>query len=195
MSKTLTPHLKPCDKPMFYKYLGKSKFYFEFGSGGSTYVASTFDNIKKIISVESDKIWCNKVLNCVKNKNRVKMHHINIEAKPNSLGYPGPNSKKETWFKYSDVIKRLDKNISSKIDLILIDGRFRVACCLKCYNAMSDRCVIAFDDFIPRKHYHIILNYFNIIEKSKSNTMVILKKKPGKIIPQELIKKYELIPN
>ena len=53
----MEPHLAPNDKKMFYNYLKKSSFYFEYGSGGSTYQASIRKNIKKIFSVESDTKW------------------------------------------------------------------------------------------------------------------------------------------
>ena len=78
------------------------------------------------------------------------------------------------------------------IDLILIDGRFRVACCLKCYDIINDSCFIAFDDFLNRSHYHIVLDYFDIVERTRDKRMVILKKKRNVIVPKELIKKYEL---
>lgn len=45
----MEPHLAPNDKKMFYKYLNKATFYFEYGSGGSTYKASTIRKIKKYI--------------------------------------------------------------------------------------------------------------------------------------------------
>ena len=67
-----------------------------------------------------------------------------------------------------------------------------VACCLKCYDIIKDTCLIAFDDFLARPQYHIVLEYFDIIEKTKDNRMVILKKKKDVNIPKELIKNYEL---
>jgi hypothetical protein len=94
---------------------------------------------------------------------------------------------------YSEHIKNLEKEEQLKIDLVLIDGRFRVACCLKCYNVISNDCLIIFDDFLKRPQYNIVLNYFDIIEKTKDNNMVLLKKKDNMVIPQELIEKYELI--
>jgi hypothetical protein len=94
---------------------------------------------------------------------------------------------------YSEHIKNLEKEEQLKIDLVLIDGRFRVACCLKCYNVISNDCLIIFDDFLKRPQYNIVLNYFDIIEKTKDNNMVLLKKKDNIVIPQELIEKYELI--
>ena len=36
------------DKRIFYKYLDNANYYFEYGSGGSTYQASIRNNIKKI---------------------------------------------------------------------------------------------------------------------------------------------------
>ena len=58
---------------------------------------------------------------------------------------------------------------------------------------IKDNCLIAFDDFLNRKEYHIVLKYFDVIEKTKDNRMVILKKKKNVNIPKELIEKYELI--
>jgi hypothetical protein len=55
----MEPLLAKNDKQMFYKYLDKSKIYFEYGSGGSTYQASIRNNIIKIYTVESDKEWQN----------------------------------------------------------------------------------------------------------------------------------------
>lgn len=96
---------------------------------------------------------------------------------------------------YSDYIIRLTKSEQNMIDFILIDGRFRVACCLKCFNVITDNCLIAFDDFLNRENYHIILNYFDVIDKTSDNCMVILKKKPNMKISDDIIKLYELIPN
>jgi hypothetical protein len=82
------------------------------------------------------------------------------------------------------------------LDCILIDGRFRVACALKAFNVIDENCVILFDDFLNCIEYHIILNYYEIIEKTSDNRMVALKKKNinlySKQLLKELIEKYEL---
>ena len=41
----------------------------------------------------------------------------------------------------------LSEEEQKEIDLVFIDGRFRIACCLKCFDIISDNCYIAFDDF------------------------------------------------
>ena len=66
---------------------------------------------------------------------------------------------------------------------------------LRCYT------VVLFDDFNNRQHYHIVLDFFEIIEKGSK--MVVLKKKytAGKYERKklmkkcnELIKKYQTDP-
>ena len=86
---------------------------------------------------------------------------------------------------------KLSKQEQEKVDLVLIDGRFRVACCLKCYDLINEECYIAFDDFLHRKHYHLD-EYFDIIEKHQIIEWLSLKRK-NLNIPKELIEKYELI--
>lgn len=196
----MEPHLSKNDKKLFYKYLDKINVYFEYGSGGSTYQASIRKNIKTIYSVESDIKWFNKLKKIIsksktklksKTKSNVNYLFNEMDAEHN-WGRPGKNATNKQKKKYSGKIKKLDKKEQKKIDLVLIDGRFRVACCLKCYNVIKDNCLIAFDDFFKRPQYYIVLRYFDIIEKTKDNRMVILKKKKNMNIPKKLIKKYEL---
>ncbi len=192
----MEPFIKNNDKLMFYKYLDKANVYFEYGSGGSTYQASLRNNINKIFSVESDLEWHNKLKEKIINKSHINFIYNYMDTKPNTWGHPGVNSNKSQWINYSDQITLLDKNTQNEIDLIMIDGRFRVACCLKSFNVINDNCLIVFDDFLNRPHYHIVLQYFDIIDKTQDNMMVILKKKHSIKdiqIPNEIIKKYELI--
>ena len=189
-SNALEPLFTKRDKDLFYKYLNKATIYFEYGSGGSTFQASTKNNILKLYSVESDITWHNKIKNLV-TITHISFIHCEIGTLPNTFGAPGPNCIPEKRINYSNQISLLDKEESSKIDFVLIDGRFRVACCLKALQCINNDCFIAFDDFLNRPQYHIVLDYHDIIEKGEN--MVIFKKKRNVIIPDELIKKYELI--
>ena len=186
----MEPEMANNDKNLFYTYLNNANVYFEFGSGGSTYQASIRKNIKKIYSVESDIKWHNKLKNTIKN-DKINFIFNEMDTQPNTWGNPGQNATQIQKINYSDQIKKLKKEDIQNIDLILIDGRFRVACCLKCYELINDECLIVFDDFLTRKYYHVVLNYFDIVDKTPDNRMVILKKKK---VLSNLIKKYELIP-
>jgi hypothetical protein len=116
-----------------------------------------------------------------------------MNTKSNTWGYPGPSCTEDQKINYSNQIISLDKNLSNDIDLVMIDGRFRVACCLKCFNVINNECLIAFDDFLDRPEYHIVLIYYEIVDQTDDDRMVILKKKQNiKSIPDKLIKKYEL---
>ena len=188
----MNPWLSENDKEMFYRYLDKCTTYFEFGSGGTTYQACIRNNVKKMYSVESDLEWHNKLKDILNNNSKVYFIYNEMDVKPNTLGFPGSNSTELQRIGYSNSIVLLNKKESTEIDFILIDGRFRVACCLKCFNVINDNCIIAFDDFLNRPQYNIVLNYYDIIEKTIDNKMVILKKKKNiKTVPKELIQKYE----
>jgi len=61
------------------------------------------------------------------------------------------------------------------VDLILIDGRFRVACALNLFDQIENNTTIIFDDFLNRKNYHVVLEYYDIV--MKAGRTVILKKR------------------
>ena len=191
----MIPELSANDMKMFYQYLDKATVYFEYGSGGSTYQANLRPNIQKIYSVESDKTWMNKLNTSIKNNSKITYLYNEMGTKPRTWGFPSKSCDKSKLANYSEHIRNLSVEERSKIDLVMIDGRFRVACCLKCFEVINDGCYIAFDDFLNRKNYHIILVYYEIVEKTEDKRMVILRKKKNISIPDELIKKYELIPD
>jgi protein O-GlcNAc transferase len=180
----------PNDLQIFYNYLDKATNYFEFGSGGSTYQAIKRANLQSIISVESDIRWYNRIKDLIGVDSRLNYKYVDIKAAANNWGRPGPGSSLEDWKKYSETI--CDTNLP-KIDYILIDGRFRVACCLKSFYILDENGLIAFDDFLNRPTYHIVLNYFEIVKKTLDNRMVILKKRGSNLEgpPASLIEKYE----
>ena len=182
--------MRPNDKIMFYRYLDKATSYFEYGSGGSTYQATNRENIIKIYSVESDKKWFDKLKRKIKSDKIVSIHN-EMDSHPNNLGYPGEKSTAEQRASYSNQITNLSDEEQKKIDFILIDGRFRVACCLICFGVINSDCLIAFDDFLNRKHYHIVLNYYEVVEKTLDKRMVILKKKCDiASVPDDIIRQY-----
>jgi hypothetical protein len=184
----MLPHLKEHDRQLFYKLLDGANVYFEYGSGGSTYQASIRQNIKKVYSVESDKEWKSKV---EKNVNaKVTFLFNEMDTQPDSWGNAGKNSTIEQRKSYSDKILKLSSAEQQAIDLILIDGRFRVACCLKSFNVITDKCLIMFDDFTSRPCYHVVLDYYDIVDRTIDNEMVVLRKKKCSM-PDDLILKYE----
>jgi hypothetical protein len=187
----MQPHLGNIDRRMFYSYLDKASVYFEYGSGGSTYQASIRPNISAIYSVESDKEWVDTLKKRIKSKKIVYLYN-EMDVRPNTWGYPGPNSTDAQQIMYSSHIRNLTKDEQQNIDLVFIDGRFRVACCLKCFDVIKQSCLIAFDDFLNRPEYYIVLDYYDIVDKTPDERMVILQKKTNiSTVPEDIIKRYE----
>lgn len=178
----MEPLLPIQEKQLFYKFLNNAKYYLEYGSGGSTYQASIRPNIKKIVSVESDKLWYNKIKTLIKNK--LRYYYVELNAKPNTFGHP-INASTAMMEYYPSIIKRYRINL---FDLILIDGRFRVACALICHNYINNNCIVIVDDIGDRPYYNEIYNYYNKIEQA--GRMIAFKKKPNILPSNELIKKY-----
>ena len=182
----MKPHFKNKDYIMFLKYLNNSKSYLEFGSGGSTFEVSKKSNIEKIISIESDSEWHKFLKNKIPKTDKINFIYCDMKTKPKTWGNPGEDSTLEDWKNYSNQAK-----LAKDIDLILIDGRFRVACCLKCFKYIDENTIILFDDFLVRKPYHIVLDYFKIIEYTSDKNMVVLKKKNVLPPTMDIISKYE----
>ena len=189
----MDPHLSDNDKKLFYDYLNKSRYYFEYGSGGSTYQACIRNNILKVYSVESDLEWHNKIKNSTLKQynNKINYMYANLNTLPNTWGDPGPNCTDLQKKSYSDKIKLLSSEEQKKIDIVFIDGRFRVACALKCHKLINNNCIVIIDDFFKRTHYHKVLDYYNIINKTNDDRMVFLIKK-NIDVPENIIKYYEL---
>ena len=79
------------------------------------------------------------------------------------FSYPLFKNKK----KILSYIKSIDPYFNKKIypDFILIDGRFRVACCLNLLLIMNKKKIkstILIDDYKKRDHYKILNKYFFI---------------------------------
>ena len=170
------------DADLLKRYMKAAKRYGEFGAGDSTFFASIEPSIEEIYSVESDAKWIEDTR--IRLERPATFYYREMGTAYMAWGQPGPNATAVQKAAYSDPFPGMEN-----IDLLLIDGRFRVACALKAHKLLNNNALIAFDDFLNRKHYHIVLNYFITIDSGK--TMVILKKKAGIEVPDELVRSYE----
>jgi hypothetical protein len=185
----MEPLLGDEEKRLYYKYLDRATNYLEFGSGGSTYQACECKNIKKIYTIESDEQWVEKLITNPTIKNaidKIEILLIDLQAESNNWGYPGKNTNHGDWVKYPSVVEKINMKI---VDLVMVDGRFRSACALHCFSKISDSTVIIFDDFWNRKWYHVVLDFYYVVERK--GRMAILKKKNVPNPSSELLFQYE----
>lgn len=115
----------------------KSQYVFEFGSGNSTifYAKRT----KKVVSVEHDKDWFEKIKSSVPS---------NSELVFSDLEYGGKYSK-------------IPLGYSHKFDLIIVDGRDRVNCCKNCLEALTETGVVILDDS-EREQYQPAIDFLMV---------------------------------
>lgn len=194
----MNPYMKLDEIKLFQKYLNNSTNYLEFGSGGSTYYAAKSNNIKKIVTTETDNIWIDKIkkndiIKTGLSTNRIIIRYVDIKCtwwKHVSWSTTIEKSySKENWPKYS----KISHHIEFIPDLILIDGRFRVVSALECLKIMDKNSILLFHDYTIRKQYHIIEQFFDKIENI--NTLCVFKKKKNidNIELEKIIEKYRLV--
>lgn len=98
--------------------------YLEFGAGNSTDVALSCENVKTIVTVETDQAFAERLRQCEHAQNgRLRVPHINI-GETGAWGYPKDDSERKTWYLYSAMYYLPP---AFRPDVILVDGRFRVA--------------------------------------------------------------------
>ena len=107
----------------------------------------------------------NRVLNGL--GKRLFFKHVNI-GETKKYGFPKTKDSEKLFPNYST---RIFKNFTCKeVDVVLIDGRFRVACVLSVIinTIETNKPIILFHDFWQRDWYHIVLKYLDVIDKTDS---------------------------
>lgn len=182
------------EKELLKKYVQNATNYLEFGLGGST-IFSLINSDANIISIDTNKDWISfmKSYKFIKNNldKRLSIYYIDI-GPTKGWGYPVDESKNENFHKFSsEIFKLTDPSI---YDLILVDGRFRVACTLQsilnCQNNKNLKILI--HDYSFRDEYKVVEKYLNRDESINSLYVFSIKEQIDK---DDLVKGYELFKN
>lgn len=127
----------------------------EYGSGGSTLLAASQPN-KFIMSVESDPIWAINVQRAVdfgEHPSPAIVWHADIGP----TGDWGRPINDDAWRNFHRYPRDIWKQpFFRHPDVVLIDGRFRVACFAMTFLRATKPVVVLFDDYIGRKPYHVV---------------------------------------
>jgi hypothetical protein len=125
----------------------------EYGSGGSTLMASDMPD-KRIYTVESDRTWINKLHAWYVGHPPASMpllHHADI-GPTRKWGYPADDATFRLWPGYAQGI--WDHSDFLAPDVVLVDGRFRLACLLTVALRTQKPITVLMDDYIDRPSYH-----------------------------------------
>ena len=139
------------DDYLFKKLTKGTKVYGEYGCGQSTlWIARNTNNT--ILCVESSQKWAERIERFVPNVNKLKIDLINLGPTV-SYGYPKTYEKREQFTLYCNSIWNHKGLIP---EIVLIDGRFRVACFLTCLLKAKSGTKLIFDDYLSNPHYHVV---------------------------------------
>ncbi len=142
----------------------------EYGSGGSTVMASEMPG-KTIFSVESSRVW-SKMMRAwflqEKPASTPLVQHVKI-GKTGRWGSPIDNSGYKRYHLYPLSIWDLPE--FEHPDVVLVDGRFRVACALTTMMRATKPVTLLFDDYMERKGYHQLEEFLdrkeNVLEMAR----------------------------
>jgi len=185
----------PEEKILLQKYLLSAKNYLEFGTGGST-IFSLIHSTVQIISVDTNMPWISfiKKYKIIRNNlgKRLRIHFVDIGATKN-WGFPVNLDSKEKFPAFSKEI--FTKINPKEIDLILIDGRFRVACTLQAIlNCRENKDLkILIHDYSLREDYKIVEEFLDILEKEKTLFVFKINENADDEEVAELYEKYKYI--
>jgi hypothetical protein len=162
--------------------LAQAKSYLEFGMGGSTLMAVRA-GVGRIVAVESDPAWVAAVAAHAEIAPRladstVRLLHADIGPVA-EWGRPADRSALRKWSNYITVAWTEWARLGLVPDLVLVDGRFRIACCLSCALVAGQRTdpitVLMHDVDDARPHYREVLGFFDEIESVE--TLLVMRPK------------------
>ena len=151
------------EEDFFMSQINEDSVVLEYGSGVSTKEIAKI--CKSITSIEHQEDWYNKLKNDLPNNCEL------ILKKPDMPYVEGGHCGTYEEFK-SYIEAPLSK---SPFDVILIDGRARVACASICNKLSHDNTIIFIHDY-HRPEYKEALNYLDLIEQVDTMAKFKIKK-------------------
>ena len=141
--------------------------YGEYGLGASTRWVDENTNAS-IKAVDTSSVW---VQNVQKSLKRSGHELIYVDVGPvGEWGWPIGFNHLESFIAYVEGI--WDENQNH--DLVLIDGRFRIACFLTSMIRANPGCKIIFDDYVERPMYHVVERFQKpILSDGRQATFVV----------------------
>jgi hypothetical protein len=152
---------------MLCRELQRVRTYLEYGSGGSTVMAARI-GVPIIHSIESDEAFLSAVLEkALKANPSADIHAHYVDIGPTlDFGVPADSCSAARWPLYCIGAWESLLKADNGPELILIDGRFRVACFLaSIWFAKPGTCIL-FDDYFDREEYHVVEKYLAPIERA-----------------------------
>jgi len=181
-----SPHMEQEGIILLKERLRMAEIYLEYGAGGSTVLAAEM-GVKEIHTIDTDRGFLDAVQRRVAEHSpeaKMTAHHIDI-GPTKEWGQPSDRALANLWPRYCVAAWDALLLQNSWPDLILIDGRFRVACFLASLMLAKPGTIILFDDYFDRPHYHAVEKHLRpsaqagrlaefVVDSSFSTSQVLL---------------------
>ena len=182
--RVLQPVMTPGEVLTLQWYASQGRTYVEYGSGASTMWVAPL--AARALSIENQAQWCESMLartdvSFWRAQGKLQYECINT-GETGDWGVPTNVTDNARFADYVDAISLFGSDTGSAtaslsiIDVILIDGRFRVACALKALWYIDEASVVIIHDNFKRvADYSAVLVYYDIVDSVDS--MAILRQK------------------
>lgn len=165
-SLDLKPRMTGAEVKTLQRIYSKAPVVLEFGCGGSTRVAVE-SAVRKIISVESDKGWVDIIekhplIAGAKQQDRLFINYADI-GPTGRWGKPVSKRTARFWPRYHNQIWS-HPWLAQPDAVVLVDGRFRVACCLQAALRQTTPFTLMVHDYTPRGGYPILDQFLEKVE-------------------------------
>lgn len=160
--------MKPAEIALFSAFLTTADSYFEYGMGGSTFLASQCVR-KRVAAIDSDPGWVANVRKTIgETTKEIVLSHVDI-GEIGAWGNPKGRTHEHRYPGYSRAI--LDQ--PDDVDLCLVDGRFRVSCFLTALAHLRPDAILAIHDYRSRPHYFEVEFFARPIAKAETLTLFV----------------------
>ena len=135
--------------------------YVEWGSGGSTFVATEYS--QRVVSIENDPEWCETMLASELIQCNIALGRLTyICVDGGDVGYWG-HPLNETEYASDLYLDALNNFHHIRPDLVLVDGRYRVACTLNSLNWAKPDTLLMLHDYRDRNFYQPVEEFFDMV--------------------------------
>lgn len=181
------------EKEAYVGFLRKADVVVEFGCGGSTALAVA-EQVPALYSIESDRAWIEKCKASIPlDSSRTKATFIHADlGEVGAWGHPIGKISKQQAFSYHGLVWT---SLSEKADArmaVLVDGRFRVACTLQAIANAPTGTIIAFHDYAPRPHYHVVEEVIDCLGLAGDMATFMITEDTDRSAASQLLERYFL---
>ena len=176
MAVDLKPDMTAGEAALYRDVLQGRQGLFEFGCGGSTLLAVR-QGVPRIVSVDSDPAWLDRLrehplLAAQEQAGGLGLIHADI-GPVGRWGRPADPTPRPQWRRYWSA---LDEQTAAGVDLVLVDGRFRVACALNALLLLPQGTCVVVHDYLVRPKYQVVERFAQAV--ARLDSMAVLVRNP-----------------